>query len=399
MISIFILLLFLCSAILIWQFVGYPFFMGLITIRSKTKAMDTSFLPKVSILVPTYNEIGVIENRIKNLFALEYKNSNYEIIVVDSGSTDGTSEVVEAIIKETNDDCPSLRLIREKERNGKASAINLGKNHSEYDIVLVTDANATFNENVLRKLMPHFKNPKIGAVGGRYCVENSTNSLTESESFYWDLEFLMRSGESLIDSACLFHGEINAWRKDLVNADVNALSEDLDMCIKIRNKGYKIAYESKAAVFEPSAINVTDQIKQRKRTTIGTIQNVFKHWKYLLLPKDLYSGYIFLSHKTLQIISPFLFLAILFFYILLLDLNIIIIHVISTFIIFFVLLFSLIIIKSKLLVNKDKSKFSLQSILKLSYYVILNEYIVLLAWKDFIFGKYSVLWEKVATTR
>ena len=120
MISIFILLLFLCSAILIWQFVGYPFFMGLITIRSKTKSMDTSFLPKVSILIPTYNEKGVIENRIKNLFALDYKNSNYEIIVVDSGSTDGTSEVVEAIIKETNDDYPSLRLIREKERNGKA---------------------------------------------------------------------------------------------------------------------------------------------------------------------------------------------------------------------------------------------------------------------------------------
>jgi len=77
--------------------------------------------------VPTYNEEKVIEKRIKNLFDLNYPKDKYEIIVVDSGSTDNTAEIVEEMIKEHAKDKPNLKLIKEKERRGKASAINFGK--------------------------------------------------------------------------------------------------------------------------------------------------------------------------------------------------------------------------------------------------------------------------------
>jgi cellulose synthase/poly-beta-1,6-N-acetylglucosamine synthase-like glycosyltransferase len=51
------------------------------------------------------------------------------------------------------------------------SAIYLGKKHAKADIIMITDANATFDKNVLKEMMPHFENPKNGAVGGRYCVQ------------------------------------------------------------------------------------------------------------------------------------------------------------------------------------------------------------------------------------
>jgi cellulose synthase/poly-beta-1,6-N-acetylglucosamine synthase-like glycosyltransferase len=374
--------------------------MAIVALRSNPKIKDYSFLPFVSIIVPTYNEDKVIERRIKNLFDLDYPKDKYEIIVVDSGSTDKTTEIVEKLIEKHDPSEPTFRLVEENERKGKASAINLGKKHAKGDIVLITDANSIFDKNVLKEMMPHFKDPKVGAVGGRYCVANPENPLAASESFYWDLEYIMRMGESALDSACLFHGEINAWRKDLVDADTKMLSEDLDICIKIRRKGYKIEYEPEAKVYEPSATTPADQIKQRKRTSIGTIQNMFKHFGYFVPPRDLYSILIFPSHKALTMFSPFILLAIPVLYIFAWDIKVIITHFILTLFIFAGMFALLMFLKSKLVKDEGmKSSFSISSIPKIVYYVLLNEYLILLAWKDFISRRYSVLWEKADSAR
>ena len=172
------------------------------------------------------------------------------------------------------------------------------------------------------------------------------------------------------------------------------------MCVKIRKKGYKVEYEPEAKVYEPSAITPKDQIKQRKRTSIGTIQNMFKYLSYFIPPRDWYSLLIFPSHKALAMFSPFILLAIPILYILTWNIKVVSTHFVLTLIVFagmFALLMSL---KSRL--NKDgkmKSNFSIFSIPKTIYYVLLNEYLILLAWRDFILRRYSVLWEKVESTR
>ena len=360
---------------------------------------DRNYNPFVSIIVPTYNEEKVIETRIKNLYDLDYPEEQYEIIVVDSGSNDKTLQIMTNMVQKKKL-TPDLTLITQKNREGKASAINFGKERANGDIILVTDANSVFHNSVLKEMMPHFKDPKIGAVGGRYCVSNSVQSLASSESFYWQLEYIMRKGEALISSACTFHGEINAWRKDIVCADTHMLSEDLDMAIQIKRAGYKVEYEPDAVVYEPSAITVEDQIKQRKRTSIGTIQCIFKHLGYFIPPRDIYSLLIFPSHKIIPMFSPFFLLAIPLLYIFVWDINMVILHSVCTITVFICILILVIFLKSKL-VKEDSSAFSLSisSIYKISYYVLLNDYLIILAWKDFILKKYTVLWDKAESTR
>ena len=374
--------------------------MAIVALRSKPEKKDYSFQLFVSILVATYNEEKVIARRIENLLTLNYPKNKYEVLVVDSGSTDGTAEIVEKFIEQSNKSKPDLKLIKEDERRGKASAINLGKEHAKGEIVLIADANSIFDENVLREMMPHFKNPEFGAVSGRYFISNPNNILPGSEAFYWEIEHIMMLGESFLDSISTVIGTISAWRKDLMNFRSTTISEDLDMTIQIRRNGYKVKYEPDAMVYEPSATIPEDQIKQRKRTSTGTIQNMFKHTNYFLPPRNLYTLLIFPSHKTLAMFSPFILLALPILYVVAWDIGIVITHFVLSLFIFAGMLAFLMSLKSRLIKNEGvKSSFSISSIPKIVYYVLLNEYLILLAWNDFIFRKYSVLWERAESTR
>ncbi len=401
--NIVIVLLYFLSLLLVWQFVGYPLVMGIIAFRVKPKKKNYSFTPFISILVPAYNEEKVIEGRIKNLDSLDYPKDKYEIIIVESGSSDSTAQIVNDLISNRREGEPVLRLITEDERRGKASAINTGREAAKGEIVLVTDGNAHFSENVLKEIAPHFEDENVGAVGGRYALANPEQGLASEESFYWDLEYMMRMGESALDSACLFHGEINAWRKSLVKADRRMVSEDLDMAIHIRRQGFKIVYERMAICHETTGSTAEEQIIRRKRPAAGTLQAIRKHWTYFFFPRDLYSLFIFPSHKGLVMLSPFFLIAILLLYIVFWNVKIIALHVLITGLGFGLLFGGLLSVKFRLLKSEPnkphRSGISIGSLFEIIKYVLLNEYLLLLAWKDFALGKYTVLWDRSESTR
>lgn len=374
--------------------------MGIIALKSKQVNKDYSFQPFVSILVPCYNEEKVISKRIKNLLNLNYPKSKYEILIIDSGSEDRTIETIEKFVRSSDSFQPNLKLIKEDQRRGKASAINLGKDHAVGDVILITDANSIFHEDVLMEIAPHFKDQENGAVSGRYFVSNPNNTFSGSEAFYWEIEHISMLGESSLDSISTVIGSISAWRKELMNFRLTAISEDLDMTMQLRSKGFKIKYEPRAKVYESSATIKEDQIRQRKRTSIGTLQSISNNANYLFKPKDLYTVLIFPSHKMLAMISPFLLTGISIFYLIVCDIGVILTHLCLSLVIFAGFLVLLLSLKSQLDINGEiRSNFSIFSVPKIVYYVLLNEYLILIAWMDYIFGNNSVLWEKAGTTR
>lgn len=396
-----ILILYLISFLIVWQFVGYPLLMAIFATRFKQSDLGIEYKPFVSIIVATYNEAAVIQKRIDNLFSLDYPKAKYEIIVVDSGSSDNTAGIVKNNISQHNSLISNLILIQEATRNGKASAINLGLKSAKGDYVLITDANSFFDKSVLNKLMPHFKDPLVGAVSGKYLISNNNTSITGSESFYWEIESITFLGESLLDSISTVIGTISVWRKELLNFSSDTLSEDLDMTIRVRSKGYKVKYEPSALVYEPAALTAEDQIKQRKRICIGTIQNIFKHLPFFFTSPNFYSLLIFPSHKILPMLSPFFLISIPVLYLIIDNLYIIFFHFFFFSCSFLLLLTGLLFIKSKILVksNKSSSVFSFKSVPSIVYYVLLNEYLILRAWKDFSSKNYSILWDKATSTR
>lgn len=396
--ELFFLPLFFFSALIIWQFVGYALFMVCISKFINREDKDYSYQPFISILVATYNEEVVIRRRIENLLDLYYSSNQYEILVIDSGSIDKTRQIVKAVIKEHSKVTPQITLVEEEIRRGKSSALNLGIRHAKGDIILVADANSIYNKNVLRELAPYFKNPEVGAISGRYMVQNSDKGIPEQENFYWKLENTIFRAESALDSVSTVIGTISAWRKQILNFSSETITEDLDMSLTIRRKGYKILYEPNAIAYENAAITINDQILQRRRTALGTLQATIRHIQYFIPPKDFYSAIIFPSHKILVMFSPLLLISIPVLYLIIWDPFIIFVHFISTGFLF-TILFSILFNITTLPVEGNADKFSIHSLTSLIHYVLLNEYIILLAWKDLIAGNHSVLWEKAVSTR
>jgi biofilm PGA synthesis N-glycosyltransferase PgaC len=385
------------AALLIWVFVGYPLVMLRFALAHEDVEKNYSFQPFFSILVPTFNEEAVIETRIQNLRDLRYPKDKYEILVIDSGSSDATKSVVQRMCHEGG--APLTKLVCEDQRMGKASAINCGSAQAAGDIILVTDANSFFDANVLAELGPHFERPEIGGVGGRYVVSNPDNPLPLTEQFYWDLETLLRTGESALDSACLFQGEINAWRKCIVDADTGMIGEDLDMSIAIRKKGYKVAFEPNAICYEPSPTSFSEQKTQKKRRCLGTIQNIFKHWRYLIVPKDWYRGVIFPSHKGLLMVTPFMLIGLVLGYIGIWNPLVVLGHLLIVAALFLILLSVYLRFVPRVCQANASTPRAKFSFVRVARYVLFDEYLLLLAWKDFFSGRYSVLWEKIDSTR
>src|SRR5262249_9950532 len=127
--------------------------------RRQREHTGEQYEPFVSIIVPAYNEEFVIEATIRSLLNSDY--DNFEIIVVDDGSQDRTSEVV----RECCGEDPLVRLFTGANA-GKAWALNFGMRHAKGEVIVALDADSQFPAETIRALARRFVDPNIGAVAG-----------------------------------------------------------------------------------------------------------------------------------------------------------------------------------------------------------------------------------------
>jgi len=184
---------------------------------------DPSYKPKVSIIVPTYNEAELIESKLDDLARQDYPRELLEIMVVDSASTDGTPEKVEEGARRN----PGLKLvlIREPVRRGKAYALNHALKYATGDIVVVTDVDAKWSSsNTLFNVISWFSDPAVGAVT---CLKISANKgIVGVEEGYREFYNIVRLAESKKHSTPVFHGELAAFRRAMLE-ELNGFPTDI----------------------------------------------------------------------------------------------------------------------------------------------------------------------------
>ncbi len=264
--------------------------------------VDENYKPRITIILPTYNEEKLIEERLENIYSQTYPKELVEIIVVDS-SEDKTPEIVEKWYLTHKD--IKLKLIRENERRGKAFALNEALKHANSEIIITADADALWPQNALCETAKWFSDPSVGAVS---CLKKPAGmGPLGTEKGYRKYYNILRLAESKACSTPIFHGELAAFRKELL-LKINGFptdigSDDSHTATRIASVGYR-AITPEIWVSEKIP---KDYIPWKIRRAQHLVQHFMKTTKLTIENKTFKE--ILRTEVYLHIINPWILLA------------------------------------------------------------------------------------------
>ncbi len=253
--------------------------------HAQNKAMSTEMEPpflKASILVPAYNEEVVIERSIRSLVEIDYPN--YEIIVINDGSSDNTLNLARNLEGYHGN---VLVKVLDQVNGGKSSALNHGASEATGDVIVCVDGDSRLHPNTLRMGMRHFKDPTISGVAGNVKVVNRINTWTKLQALeYIEGLNLVRRAQAYFKAVNIVPGPIGLFRRELIleigGWDSDTFAEDCDLTLKMLAKGHRIDYEPESISYTEAPETLIPLLKQRYRWTRGILQALRKH-KFLLI--------------------------------------------------------------------------------------------------------------------
>ncbi len=262
--------------------------MAYLYINEYTFSDTNGFTPFVSIIVPVFNEGRIIKQSITSLLNLDY--ANYEIIIVNDGSSDDTKQIAESLVGYQEGKYNKVKVTLINQPNlGKARALNAGIYYSKADFILCMDGDSQLSPESLRSAVRHFKDPKIGAVAGNVKVLNRKRFFTDLQALeYIEGLNMARSAQSYVRLVNIIPGPIGVFRRKAIEQagyySSDTFAEDADLTLKLLAKDWKIYYEPKAISYTEAPVTLQQLLKQRYRWTRGILQSIRKHKKLLFNP-------------------------------------------------------------------------------------------------------------------
>jgi cellulose synthase/poly-beta-1,6-N-acetylglucosamine synthase-like glycosyltransferase/peptidoglycan/xylan/chitin deacetylase (PgdA/CDA1 family) len=241
--------------------------------RTRARPSAAGYAPSVAVIVPAFNEEVGIERSVRSIAAGDYPD--FEVVVVDDGSTDRTAELVQAL------ELDSVRLVRQ-ENAGKAGALNTGIELSDAEIVVMVDGDTLFEPETIRRLVAPFADPEVAAVAGNTKVGNRGGLLGRWQHIEYVIGFnLDRRMYEVLQSTPTVPGAVGAFRRDVLagvgGVPADTLAEDTDLTLAIGRTGRRVVYAEDARAWTEAPSTLAVLWRQRYRWSFGTMQAVFKH--------------------------------------------------------------------------------------------------------------------------
>ncbi len=269
--------------------------------------------PKVTIQLPMYNEMYVIERLIRSVCNINYPKNKLEIQVLDD-STDETVEIAQKLVDEYRQKGYDIHFIHRTNRSGyKAGALKEGLELSTGEFIAIFDADFVPKPDFLLRTIPYFNDKEVGMVQTRW------EHLNEEYSFITRAAALALDGHFVIEQQVRnkagffinFNGTGGVWRKETIidagNWQPDTLTEDLDLSYRAQLKGWKFIYinDFTSPAELPADINALKT--QQFRWTKGAVETAKK-----ILPLVLKSALPLriklesIVHLTSNIVFPFI---------------------------------------------------------------------------------------------
>jgi cellulose synthase/poly-beta-1,6-N-acetylglucosamine synthase-like glycosyltransferase len=290
-------LLFLSGAVwLAYVYVGYLVMLVIVSRWIRVRPNNSStYMPSVSVLIAARNEEKDIGWKIVETLAWDYPVEKLDILVASDASDDTTDEIVRRFAG------PRVTLIRMERRGGKARALNRLAELASGQVLFFTDANAHIAPHVLRLMVRHFADPRVGCVTGdsRPIKDHDNPALTHGAEVYWGYETMLKRLESNIGSVLVCDGAIFCMRASLFESLHPELANDLESPMRVGGAGYWVIDEPRGLVFEHETTSALEELRRRRRICAqGMLAMLKLHSTFSGL-----RGWQFLSHKFLRWLS------------------------------------------------------------------------------------------------
>lgn len=272
--------------------------------------IDKSLKPKISVLVPTYNEAEVIGFKLRNLAKIEYPRDLMEIVFVDSQSTDSTAKVIREFVRAHPEF--QTKIIVESERRGKSAALNAALKSCTGDVVVVSDADCFWPPGILLGALPYLGDKMVGGVSGPKKLLNVEDSwVTKREQQYLNLMNWMKLGESKAWSTILFEGGFSAYKREVLDSfdPYGTGSDDCGTVLSVFEKDRRAIMVQEAEFFTPFPRDWRSTQEMKVRRAAQLIK-LLRHYAVLIFKKKIRRGKrIIGKYLLMYLLSPVMFLS------------------------------------------------------------------------------------------
>ncbi len=242
--------------------------------------------PKVSIVVPCYNEEYAVREVIDSLLRLNYPD--YEVIAIDDGSTDDTGTILDGLALRH----PQLRVVHQDGNQGKAIGLITGTTLAKGDFILGLDGDAMLDRDAISWLLrPMLQSADVGAVTGNPRIRTRTTLLGRMQVGEFSSTIgLIKRTQQLFSRLFTVSGVVVMFRKEAL-LDVglwspDMLTEDIDISWKLQLSGWALRFEPRALCWILMPETVRGLFRQRLRWAMGGVQALQKYSVAVLKPKN-----------------------------------------------------------------------------------------------------------------
>jgi glycosyltransferase involved in cell wall biosynthesis len=286
----------------IYTYFGYP--VTLIALRRvlNRSVQKQDITPRVSMLIPAFNEATNIERKIRNSLALDYPQDLMEIVVACDGSSDDTPQLASGLAN-SSETQGRVRVLNFPVNRGKITTLNTAAHQLRGEIIVFSDASAILNQDAVRVLVRNFADQSVGSVSGKYTVMKPDEvSIGASEDFYWRYETFLKTQEGELSSALGGHGHLHAIRAELYPfPPPGTINDDYVIHASVIAKGWRAVYEPEAVIREEA--HEMEGFQRRVRIMAGNIQQL-REVGALIRPFRPLPLFFFLCHKGLRLLVP-----------------------------------------------------------------------------------------------
>ncbi|MBU3821108.1 glycosyltransferase family 2 protein [Flavobacteriaceae bacterium XHP0103] len=245
-------------------------------------------VPYVTIQLPVYNEMYVMDRLLDNIAKIEYPREKLEIQVLDD-STDETIESTRKHVESLASNGLDIKHITRTDRSGfKAGALKEGLKIAKGEFIAIFDADFLPEKNWLKRTIPYFKDKSVGVVQTRWSHINRNYSiLTRIQAFALDAHFTLEQvGRNSKGHFINFNGTAGIWRKtciiDAGNWEGDTLTEDLDLSYRAQLKNWKFKYLEDVETPAELPVVISAARSQQFRWNKGGAENFQKMlWRVL----------------------------------------------------------------------------------------------------------------------